>query len=228
MVRLILFLFVLILVPRLVTGQVSVTVDPLSFVLSGNPNQTDVYYYVHVTNTGNETTDIFWSKRMTNEPNPWTSWICDKTLCWDSSVNANPLSKPNTLAPGESFDLQVHMNPYQTEGTGDYELKVLDENGNTIATVDGEFNISNTTAVKETNDARLTVFPNPTTDYFEVTETTGLRYVEVFNIIGNKVKTFDAVPKKQYYVGDLADGIYLIRLATSSKKVLKTIRLSKR
>src|SRR5687767_7374674 len=124
MVRLVLFLFIINLFPLILKGQVSVTVDPLSFVLHGNPSQTDVYYYVHVTNTGNETEEIFWSKRMTNEPNPWGSWICDKTLCWDSIVNSCPANKPNTLVPGESMDLQVHMHPNQTMGTGDYELHV--------------------------------------------------------------------------------------------------------
>lgn len=228
MVRLVLFLIAITLLPFILKAQVSVTVDPLSFVLTGNPTQTDIYYYVHVTNTGNESTNIYWSKRMTNEPSPWTSWICDKTLCWDSTVNTCPTNKPNTLAPGESMDLQVHINPHLREGTGDYELKVLDAEFNTIATVPGTVTISTTTAIKETSDSKLTVYPNPTTDFFEVTETPGLSYVEVFNIIGNKVRSFDAGPRKQYYVGDLADGIYLIRLATSSKKVLKTIRLSKR
>lgn len=228
MVRLVLFFFALILLPIILKAQVSVTVDPLSFVLTGNPNETDIYYYVHVTNTGNEPTNIYWSKRMTNEPAPWTSWICDKTLCWDSIVNTCPANKPNILAPGESMDLQVHLNPYQREGTGDYELKVLDADFNTIATVNGAITVSTTTAVKEAGDSKLTVFPNPTSDFFEVSETPGLRYVEVFNIIGNKVRSYDAGPRKQYYVGDLADGIYLVRLATSSKKVLKTIRLSKR
>jgi hypothetical protein len=227
MVRLVLFIFAIILSPLVIKGQVSVTVDPLSFVLTGNPNQTDIHYYVHVTNTGNESVNIFWSKRMTNQPNPWTSWICDKSLCWDPSVNSCPVNKPNPLAPGESMDLQVHMNPYQTEGTGDYEL-VVNVDGTPFVTVNGNFIISNTTSVKETNDSRLTVYPNPTSDFFEVSDTPGVKYIEVFNIIGNKVKSFDAAPGRQYYVGDLADGIYLVRLSSASKKVLKTVRLSKR
>lgn len=228
MVRLVLFLFAIIFVPRIIAAQVSVTVDPLSFVLTGNPSQTDIKYDIHITNTGNESVMINWSKRMTNEPNPWTSWICDRVLCWDSLVNSNPLDKGTLLTPGEAFDLQVHMSPGQTIGTGDYALHILDGSGNNITSVDGSFVISNTTAVKESSEARLTLYPNPTSDFFEVSGTTGVKYVEVFNIIGNKVKSFDAAPGRQYFVGDLADGIYLVRLASASKKVLKTVRLSKR
>ena len=132
------------------------------------------------------------------------------------------------MPPGDTFNIEVHLLPFQREGTGDYELNLLDEDGNTLATVTGTFIIDQTTAVKDVSNSRLTVFPNPTTDFFEVTEAPGLRYVEIFNIVGNKVRSFDAVPQKQYYVGDLSDGIYLVRLTTASKKVLKTIRLSKR
>jgi hypothetical protein len=181
-----------------------------------------------VTNTSNETASIFWSKRMLNQPDNWLSWICDKNLCYEPPINSCPSSKPNVLAANESMDLQVHLNPLLVEGTCDYEVTLLDVNGNELAVIPGACEISNTTAIKETNDLKLTVFPNPTTDFFAVTETPGLKYIEVFNIVGNKVKTFEAVPNRQYYVGDLADGIYLVRLANASKKVLKTIRLSKR
>src|SRR5688500_20364330 len=88
--------------------------------------------------------------------------------------------------------------------------------------------ISESTAVKEANDLKLTVFPNPTSDYFQVSETPGLKGIEVFNIVGNKIRSFDFAVNRQYYVGDLSDGIYLVRLVSGSKKVLKTIRLSKR
>lgn len=226
MVRLVLFLFAILIFPLILKGQV--VVDPVNFVLTGNPAQTDIPYHIQVTNTTNETINIFWSKRMSNQPAQWSSWICDKTTCYIPEINSCPPSKPNILAPGESFDLQVHMSPGGVEGTGDYELNVIDNLGNTITTVLGSMVISNATAVKETNDPKLTVYPNPTTDFFEVTETAGLKSIEVFNIIGNKVRTFDSGPQKQYYVGDLSDGVYLVRLVSSSKKVLKTIRLSKR
>ena len=228
MVRLVLFLFAILLMPLMIKGQITVTVDPTSFILTGHPTQTDIAYHIQVTNTSNETASIFWSKRMQNSPETWLSWICDKNLCYEPPVHSCPTGNPNVLAANESMDLSVHVNPLLVEGTCDYELTLRDINGNELAVIPGACQISNATAVKETNDLKLTVFPNPTTDFFAVTETAGLKYIEVFNIVGNKVKTFEAVPNRQYYVGDLADGIYLVRLANASKKVLKTIRLSKR
>lgn len=228
MVRLILFFLVLLVTPFLVKGQGSIIVEPMTFVLSGNPSQPDIHYDIHVINTTSETVDIFWSKRMTNNPLNWESYICDQVNCYIPSVNSCPSDKPNMLGPGDTMAIQVHLYPYLTEGTANYQLNVIDAEGNNIAIVEGVFQVSATTAVKEISGAKLSVFPNPTTESFQVSESSGLRYVEVFNIIGNKVKSFDAAPYKQYFVGDLTDGIYLVRLLSPSKKVLKTIRLSKR
>ena len=228
MKRLIPFFFGLLLFPVLMKGQVTITVDPTSFVLTGNPSQTDISYHVHVTNTSSQSISLFWSKRMSNNPSGWFSWICDKNLCYDSSVNACPPSKPNVVAAGETIELQVHASPANTEGSADYELSVIDDAGNVLSTVSGQIIVSSATAVKDLNSTKLTVYPNPTQDFFQVSDTPGLRYIELFNIVGNKMKSFDATPQKQYYVGDMTDGIYLVRLVTSSGKIIKTIRLSKR
>ncbi len=228
MKRLLPILAGLLLLPVLMKAQVSITVDPGSFVITGHPSQTDIAAHILVTNTASSPVNLFWSKRMNGGPANWLSWICDKNLCFDPGVNSCPANKPNQLNPGESFDLQVHMNPGNTEGSATYDLNVIDDQGNVIATVAGEINISSTTSVKEAGDSRLTVFPNPTQDFFQVSDTPGLRYIEVFNIVGNKTKSFDAAPQRQYFVGELPEGIYLVRLIASSGKVIKTVRLSKR
>ena len=228
MVRLLLFFSAIFLFSLAGIGQVTVSVEPTSFVLTGNPLQPDIAYHIEVTNTSSVTASIYWSKNMTNHPASWTSWICDKSICYGPEFNANPVNKPNVLAPGESFDLQVHMNPDSIEGTADYVLNIIDDLGNILTVINGEFLINNTTGIKENSLSKLTVFPNPATEYFKVSEIPNLKHIELFNIVGNKVRSFDAVPQKQYYVGDLTDGIYLVRLLSTNGKIIKTIRLSKR
>jgi len=228
MVRPLLFFLLILLLPLMSKSQVTVSVDPVSFIMTGNPNETDISYHIHVTNTTNQTINIFWSKKMTNNPGTWLSWICDKNVCYVPEVNACPSSKPNVVYAGEGFTLEVHMNPSLIEGSGDYLLNILDESGNILSTIDGQILISHSTAIKETNDTKLTIYPNPATEFFKVSDIAGLKIIELFNIVGNKVRSFEAVPQKQYYIGDLTDGIYLVRLESANGKVIKTIRLSKR
>ena len=212
-------------------SQISISVNPSTFVLTGNPSNNDVNLHIEVTNHSSFDAYILWSRTVESAPPGWLTWICDKNLCYLPTANACSPSKPNILAPGEKMDLQIHVNPGAVEGSTPYDITFMDYEDPTIilGQVDGEVVISNTVSTKNNGtQSNLTVYPNPTTDYFQVSETPGLKYIELFNIVGNKVRSYDALPQKQYAVGDLTDGIYLVRLVTSTGKIIKTIRLSKR
>ena len=224
-----LIIFIVISLP--LVAQISIKVDPATFYLTGNPSESDVNYHVEVTNQSAFEIGIHWDRTITNPPSGWSSWICDKNLCYLPIANASAPDKPNMLGPGEKMDFQIHINPYNIEGCTTYDVNFRDHNDTSIilGTVHGEVCILNSVATNDNNSSsKLSVYPNPTTDYFQVSELPGLKSIELFNIVGKKIRTFDAAPEKQYYVGDMVDGIYLVRMLSSTKKVLKTIRLSKR
>lgn len=228
MKRLIPIATILLLAPWFLRGQITVTVDPPSFIMTGTPSQTDISYHVHVTNTSATTASLYWSQRVTGGPSNWLTWICDKNRCYDPSFKSCPVEFPNIVAPMDSVEFQMHLNPLNTEGTADYDVNLFDVDGNQVASIDGQALVSQSSATKDPNDPKLTLFPNPTSDFFQINDLAGLRYIEMFSIVGNKVKSYDAAPARQYYVGDLNEGIYLVRLMNSTKKILKTVRLSVR
>jgi Secretion system C-terminal sorting domain len=212
-------------------SQISINVNPGTFLLNGHPSNNDVNIHIEVTNQSSFDAYILWSRVVESAPQGWLTWICDKNLCYLPVANACAPDKPNVLAPGEKMDFQIHVNPANIEGCTGYDVTFYDyENPEVVlGHASGEVCISTTVSTNNAGQqSNLTVYPNPTSDYFQVSETPGLKYIELFNIVGNKVRTYDAVPQKQYGVSDLTDGIYLVRLLTSSGKVLKTIRLSKR
>ena len=226
-----LHLIICILLVSPLWGQLSVSVEPGTFVLNGNPSSTDMVYHVDVVNNSNIDVYLHWSRIVPNAPAGWLTWICDKNLCYLPTANASSPTKPNILSPGEHMDFQIHVNPQALEGCTDYTVNFTDQNDPKVilATLTGQVCASNSVSTKdETSSAKLTVFPNPTADFFQVSGISGLSKIELFNIVGNKIKSFDTAPQKQYYVGDLNEGIYLVRLVSSSNKVLKTIRLSVR
>jgi hypothetical protein len=228
MKRLLPIFIALVLTSYLAQSQITLSLEPQSFLLTGTPTQTDIAYHVKVYNTGSETASVLWSRRVTNAPSEWWTWICDANLCYEPQVNSCPPSKPNIIAAGDSIEVQLHMNPRNVEGTGDYDLTLTDMEGNPLATINGDVFISTTSSSTASGDVKLTVYPNPTSNYFQISDLTGLKQVEIFSIVGTKVKSYDAAPQKQYFVGDLSEGMYLVRLISSSKKILKTVRLSVR
>lgn len=229
MKRLLLCFFLIQIVASTTWGQL--TIHPSTFVLTGNPSENDVTIHIEVTNNQSFDAYVLWSRVVESAPASWLTWICDKNLCYLPTANACAPNKPNILAPGEKMDIQIHVNPAAVEGSTPYNITFMDYEDPTIilGNVTGEVIISNTVSTKNNpSQSNLSVYPNPTSDYFQVSETPGLRYIELFNIVGNKVRSFDAIPQKQYNVADLTDGIYLVRMLTSTGKIIKTIRLSKR
>ncbi len=228
MKRLIPICIAILFAPWLINGQI--TLDPPTFVLTGTNNQTDLAYHVKVINNSTQSVSLLWSRRVQGGPGNWLTWICDANLCYTPEVSSCPSSKPNVIAAGDTVEFQMHMNPRLVDGTADYNVTVSDLEGNPLALIDGEICIGQNciTGTKDPSEVKLTVFPNPTSDYFQITDLQGLKFIELYNIVGNKIKAFDAAPARQYYVGDLNEGIYLVRLMDSTKKILKTVRLSVR
>jgi type IX secretion system substrate protein len=231
MKRLLLCFFLIQVFAIGLSAQASLSITPGTFSLTGHPSNNDVNIHIEVKNNSNFDAFVLWSREVESPPQGWLTWICDKNLCYLPIADACSPAKPNILAPGEKMDFQIHVNPGSIEGCTPYDITFTDYEDPTIILghATGEVCISSTVSTKNNpSQSNLSVFPNPTSDYFQVSETPGLKYIELFNIVGNKVRSYDALPQKQYAVNDLTDGIYLVRLMTSTGKIIKTIRLSKR
>ena len=87
---------------------------------------------------------------------------------------------------------------------------------------------TSTTSVSDLTGSALRIFPNPTTSYFQLNNPENVSSVVVYNMVGNKMREFDAHTQSRFDVFDLPVGIYLVRILDNSQLVLKTVRLSKR
>jgi len=74
----------------------------------------------------------------------------------------------------------------------------------------------------------IKIFPNPATEYIELTENDKVAKVVVFNLVGKELKRFDAGNGQRYSIGDLPKGLYLVQLLDKNSKTLVTQRVSKR
>ena len=70
--------------------------------------------------------------------------------------------------------------------------------------------------------------PNPTANAISITRNPYVKQLYVSNILGKRVKIFNAYSNGKYDLSDLPDGIYLVSMVDSNRKVIKTVRVSKR
>ncbi|WP_309640226.1 ELWxxDGT repeat protein [Flavobacterium sp.] len=67
----------------------------------------------------------------------------------------------------------------------------------------------------------ITLSPNPTKNYFELTSELSIEKVEVYSIIGQLVKTFEQ--QNQYSITDLVKGSYIVKITTPEGTTNKTL-----
>jgi hypothetical protein len=72
----------------------------------------------------------------------------------------------------------------------------------------------------------LSVFPNPATDYFKVSENNWVQTIAVYNLAGRKVSNFTYADDLKYDVSNLPKGMYLIQMLDFHGQTLGTRRIS--
>lgn len=86
---------------------------------------------------------------------------------------------------------------------------------------------ANSSASLELVFDELKVFPNPTTDYFQISNGSNIKKIVVYNIFGKEVKTFFHYNNAQHEVSDIKSGMYIVKMIDEKNKVVKSVKLHK-
>jgi Secretion system C-terminal sorting domain len=206
--------------------QVTITITPQVQTVGVNPDSMEIRAKATFKNTSTVTKKFTWTRNVMNISTGWTTQVCDSKGCWIPSVGTAP--EQIELAPNATSNLDVYIRPEKKQGAATIEVKVF-EVGNETNTVTGRYLFSTTTRAKETNinNANIRIYPNPTIDYFQLTEDDGIDKVVIYNIIGRQMRTYKVTDNGKYNVNDLPEGLYIIRLLAANGATVKTIRLSR-
>lgn len=79
-----------------------------------------------------------------------------------------------------------------------------------------------------TGNPTIKIFPNPASDYIELTDNEKIGKIVVFNLVGKEMKRFDASNGQRYNISELPKGMYLVQLLDKSGQTVVTQRVSKR
>ena len=75
----------------------------------------------------------------------------------------------------------------------------------------------------------LAIFPNPAVDFIAVNdEDAVVNQIVIFNLVGKRVRSFDAAPNERFPVGDLPKGMYLVQLLDHDNKIINTQKVNKK
>ncbi len=192
--------------------------------------------HTKVTNLTNQEIQLRWTRTVLNKPGEWLTQVCDNVRCYNPPVSTNidlqiGINEPVILGPNGSFDLTLYVVPSGVTGEGAFEINLaLASNPAAILAKAGFSATVNalTTSTYEARKVEIRIFPNPATEYFEITNNTLVDRVTVYNLLGREVRSYRTFDRGQYSLAGLPEGMYLVSLIDNKGSVIKTMRLAKR
>lgn len=84
--------------------------------------------------------------------------------------------------------------------------------------------VRNVTGINEASSKRIKIYPVPASDVLRLSSTEIVNSIEIFNTMGQSVKSINSNEMDgSIYIGDLAKGLYIIQLSTSTDVITKRI-----
>ncbi len=195
-------------------------------VKSGEEADKVVHFPFKIENKGGSTAEVYWKVNTDGLDKAWEFSFCDSKLCYDNTTEC-PSNSPNILEPGSSTSWEFKVLPNNTYGTGSASVEFYSDSEftNLLDKVEFEIDVYKI-STDDFEDQELTLAPNPASTYFKVLSDCEVSKIEVFNMIGKKVKNFETNNSNNYNIADLRNGAYLVKVLGQEGKVLKVTKLN--
>jgi len=202
----------------------------------------DLKKEISITNNTDETIELIWNRDVRgNCPAEWLTQICDNNLCYFYSVFSNVseeigLDAPFVLGAGETFEFfALHTLPEMVPGCCRVKVDFSTVQEPDVIIDTAVFDVSvNTpdcdfsTSTKEIEEAQsVSLFPNPTNDQFTLSNNNVVSQVDLYNTLGQLLKSFDFVNGEYMDISDLNSGLYSVVIRNAKGKTLSTLVLDK-
>lgn len=227
MKRILLFTLVLaVMTMNLKAQNMSWNHDTTKASTTSNNGFNDFYAEALLTNTGYDFDSFVWIRTNVVKPANWTSAVCDVNLCYDTLVD----SAHFVLEKGETgyFALHFYTNS-NAGGNASMDVTVYNtkDRGNPAKLTAMVYTWA--TSTKEITSANVAVYPNPTTGKLNIElpkSVSGVINMDVINVVGQNVKSFQFTGNGTYDLSALDAGIYFLKFKVNGKQVVKKFQIT--
>lgn len=197
-------------------------------------NVSQIYMDINISNSTSENVVGYWEFVPAEDfPDNWKVQICDLNLCYQWNTLKSSASLGNDLLAGDVSKFTIKIQHAANTADGEFNisgssfgtLKLYDNNSFVDPVAETSCMVSNNENV-EIED--LVIFPNPTTDAFQIKNDASISTVSIYNIVGRQITSVSHTQGMLHDVSNLRAGMYLVRLENQNGEVVKAMRLSKR
>ncbi|WP_156825854.1 T9SS type A sorting domain-containing protein [Lewinella cohaerens] len=183
-----------------------------------------------ITNNTADTLFMKWDRILNDKPECWVTSVFGVWIQAIPTVNSLEFELlPNRT---EHIDVLTFVDPQgdgPTAGEAEVVLKItnLNDAADTLLatyhfTVTGSVNCI--TSTSEIDDEVFKIYPNPSTDFFQLTETAAIQQLRVYDLLGQQVRQFEVIPNQYYDINGLPAGVYWVQLMGRSGEVIEIIK----
>lgn len=205
------------------------TISPKSGKAQGSSLKDKIEVSITFTNNAIDATDtsFAWEVIETSMPSTWSAQICDPFTCLEGSGTKGFKSGfvlSNAIGNNTgSFKLDFFSNGNSGVGVMKVVVKSVKTGFSDTITAEGKvWSVAVKEAVKQNKEFNF--YPNPAKDELVVKYySKEVIQVEIFNILGSKVKTFYLIGgQTTVNIEELENGIYFLRFRDDGKTISKT------
>ncbi len=197
--------------------------NPVTLFEPGYLGPDDRAGHATMENTATVEKTFTWTRNIICNEGEYSIQYCDDNGCYFPSVETGEI----TLPAGGTSTMDLHI---ISGGNGaaivEITLEDVSDATNTV-TVVYEYNSCAVSSEDIAAAAAISLFPNPASDQFALTENTVVENVVVYNILGSVVKRFTASSNGTYDIAELNAGIYMVQLLGEDDELLRTMKMNK-
>ncbi len=182
-----------------------------------------------ISNVSGDTVRLKWQRTQVFLSPGISTAVCDPVTCWDTIVS----SKIFILGKDSSGQLTVHFynqffDPAPGQpGSGIVRLKItnLDNAADTLTVL---YTFNTITKTTELPAANVKLFPNPTTDFFRLTNAEEVASMRLFTIDGREVARFVHSADNTYSIANQPVGNYVLSFEDKHGQLFQAVEIYKR
>ncbi|MBL7774921.1 MAG: T9SS type A sorting domain-containing protein [Saprospiraceae bacterium] len=219
-------LFILTAFSAALMAQTTFSVSATQVWTIAPHHEPDVEGHFTITNTTNSTQTIRWTRTEVEKTAGCYTQVCDLNLCYTPIVSTKTFDIPANT----SGNIIMHFLNYDSivGASGIIRLKMSNEN-NPADSVNVTFLFTSPlSGAADLPLANVKVYPNPTTDFFQLENADAVSRIRVFSAEAREVARFTATPGERYALASQPAGNYFLALEDNQGRVFQRIHLVKK
>ncbi len=201
-----------------VASNAQLTVSPDIIDFSTDSRDSLYEYKMKIKNESNDSTSFFWMVELADDwPADWDIFVCDNNLCYFTGVYKCPNNKINVFPPQHELEFKITLLTGFTKGKSSMKLHLftdMDCQGQFYSSSDwGSVEVTGGTSVNDLTHLKNTkIYPNPVINTFNISNDEFVTKVEMRNIQGQVVQSFDHLTHESHDISPLSQGVYIVEL----------------